>query len=340
MNANPSQPSGTKDLLHALLDANLQLPPEYRDHLTNHMPMALYALQSLGASPERLQEFYTRYARRFQGLPAPVAVPAPAGTDWRALRGQDHAYSELLAYFTDLVGRQSVEETLRLVLPDLMSGVAAAAFHGAIRTAYAVKAGHAGELAAGLTYWAWRWQALETPPVADNVLAFEPWAARLLQESTDWRSDGPLISIRMDEASRSEVYRALAGALVPATSLAGRIAELSTLAVDRYSANPNFTVLHMVTGLWALRTLSPWIADTEAAQTILAHNFVAAYMAAHVKPRPVPPAMPTQNWDAVIAAAIASDDDHVIKLVHACREEAAAYGEGKYLRAATLVTSM
>ncbi len=328
--------------MHTLLDANLQLPPEYRDHLTNHMPMALYALQSLGASPQRMQEFYTRYARRFQGLPAPVPDTTTdlSTLDWRALRGQDHAYPELLAYFTDLVAHQSMEDTLHQVLPELMQGVAAAAFHGAIRTAYAVKAGHARELAAGLSYWAWRWQKLETPPVADNVLTFDTWAARLLQESTDWRSDGPLISIRMDEASRSEVYHALAGALAPATSLTARIAELSTLAVDRYTASPNFTVLHMITGLWALRTLSPWIADTEAVQAILAHNFVAAYMAAHVKTTAMPPAIPTRNWDAVIAAATASDDDHVIKLVHACREEASVYGEGKYLRAATLVTGM
>ena len=42
----------------------------------------------------------------------------------------------------------------------------------------------------------------------------------------------------------------------------------------------------------------------------------------------------------VVAAAITSDDDHVIKLVHACREEATVYGEGNYLHAAALVTGL
>lgn len=104
-------------------------------------------------------------------------------------------------------------------------------------------------------------------------------------------------------------------------------------------ASPNFTVLHIVTGLRALRMLLPWIEDSVQTQALLAHNVVAAYMAAQVKPLDTPPLATPHAWDTVIAAAISSDDDHVVKLVHACREEAAVYGEGNYLRAAALVVA-
>jgi hypothetical protein len=330
--------------LHALLDTNLQLPPEYRDQLTNHLPMALHALQSLGASPERLRSFHATYARRFNGLSPPASPVATDArlADWRALRGQADAYPELLACFNGWVMQDGVDATLRQALPELLPGVAAAAFHGIIRTAHAVQARHAGELAAALAYWAWRWQPLLAPSGTRPSLAFETWAPRLVQQAYGWRSDTGLISARMAEASQTAIYSDLAGALAPTLSLDARIAELAGLAVERYVANPNFTVLHMITGLRALRLLLPWLEHAgrqDGLQSIVAHNFTAAYLAAGVLPLDKPPAVPALSWAQVATAAIASDDEHVIKLVHACRDEAALYGEGSYLRAAALVVT-
>lgn len=349
MPQNQSKPADSSGLLHGLLDANLQFPPEYRDQLTNHLPMALHALQSLGASPQRMQDFYATYTRRFEGLDLPARVSAPGSPtfDWRVLRGQPDAYPALLAYFNQQVVQGGRDATLRRALPELLPGVAAAAFHGLIRAAHAADVGHAGELAAALAYWAWRWQPLAAPANVGALLGLEDWAARLVRDAVGWHSDKGLISIRMDEASRSPVYLDLAGALAPAESLGMRIAELAAWAVGRYAASPNFTVLHMITGLHAFRTLLPWLEGSDAVQPavqrVLANNVTAAYLAAGVAPpealagglpEPSPP-----GWTQVVAAAIASDDEHVIKLVHACRQEAAVYGQGQYLRAAAQAVS-
>ncbi len=329
--------------LHSMLDSNLRLPPEYRDQLTNHLPMALQALYRLGASPQRMQDFYAAYALRFQGMkmPATVAASGVQWHDWRTLRGQADAYPALLACFNDLVARQGIDASLRLVLPDLLPGVAAAAFHGLIRTAHAAETGHAGELAAGLAYWAWRWQAVPAPAGSSPLLDFDTWAARLVREAVGWRSEGPLISIRMDDASQSTVYLALASTLAPAATIEARIAELAALAVARYVASPNFTVLHMITALRAMRTLLPWLGQPDrSVQAILVHNFVAAYLAGRVAPLDRPPTARPATWAEVMAAATESDDDHVIKLVDACRAEAAVYGETNYLHAAALATEL
>ena len=329
---------GTNALLHELLDANLQLPPEYQAHLTNHLSMALHSLHCLGASAPRLREFYAVYARRFQGQSQPDVARESflPVSDWRRLRGQPGAYPSLLAYFNELVARSGLENTLYAVLPDLMPGVAAAAFHGLIRTAHAVQAAHAGELAAALAYWAWRWQPLAAPPIAEPLIQFDDWAKRLIEQAPEWHSEGQLISIRMNEASQSDIYLALAGALMPSATIETRIADLAALAVDRYVLKPNFTVLHMITGLRALRTLLPWLQDSETLQAIVVHCFVAAYLAARATPS-APAIIPkTKSWSEVINVALASDDEHLIKLVHACHDEAARYGEGQYLLAATL----
>ena len=146
----------TPDTLHPLLTANLQFPPEYQDQLSNHLPMALHALSALGAPEARLRSFFDRYAQRFGDARAPQA--AAAALDWRALRAQPAAYAALCASFAAMIDAIGVDATLRRTLPDLWPGVAAAAFHGLIRTAHAVQGGHPGELAHALAYWAWRWQ--------------------------------------------------------------------------------------------------------------------------------------------------------------------------------------
>ena len=327
-------PMDARPTLHALLDAQLQLPAETRDQLTSHLPMALHALHSLGASPQRLASFYAAYVHRWEGLP-PATVASPVA-DWRNLRGQPGAYPALLATLSARVARDGVDTTLRALLPELLPGVAAAAFHGAIRTAHAVQTGHAGEVAAALAYWAWRWQALSPAQVPAVHMPLSAWSQALVHDALAWRTEGPLISIRMDHAAQGAVYQFLAEALQPFADLQSAIASLAALAAERYVASPNFTVLHMVTGLRALRVLSPWIESEEGVQPILVRAFTAAYLAARVVPLAVAPVPRLGTWPEIIATAIASDDDHVIKLVHACREEASVYGEGNYLRAAGL----
>jgi hypothetical protein len=325
------------DALQLLLDTHLQLPAEYRDQLTSHLPMALQALHSLGASPQRMQSFYATYAKRFEGMQAAAAAQPVA--DWHSLRGQPDAYPALVATMHVLVERDGVDVALRALLPDLLPGVAAAAFHGLIRTAHAVQSGHAGEVAAALAYWAWRWQPMASGQVPVVRMALSAWSNALVRDAQAWRTDGPLISIRMDQAAQGAVYQSLADALQPFADLQSAIASLAALAAERYVASPNFTVLHMITGMRALRVLAPWIESQEVVQPILIRAFTAAYLAARVVPLATAPEPRLRTWPEIIAAGIASNDDHVIKLVHACREEASVYGEENYLRVAGLAVA-
>lgn len=317
-------------VLDELLDDVAGLVPETHDHLSSHLPMALHALQALGAPPQRLRDFH---ARRRSGLRAADGAAAPVA-DWRVLRGADGAYPALRASFRAALERDGADTVLRAVLPDLLPGVAAAAFHGVIRTAHAVQAGHRGELAAALAYWAWRWQPLAPPP-AGEPLPFDAWADRLVTGAIGWHHPGRLIAERMAGATGSAPYRGLAGRLAPAP---GRLAQLAGFAIGRYAQTLNFTLLHMVTALRALRVLAPWAGAVEQAP-VLAHAVTAAYLAARVPAHTERPVPRHAGWPEVIAAAVASDDDHVIKLVHACHEEAKVYGAGRYLEAATLTVA-
>jgi len=312
---------------HRLLDANLGLPPEYADQLTNHLPMALHALAELGADDARMQQFFERYARRFEGR---VSEPAAAAAgDWLALRGQPGAFAPLRTAFAAALARDGRDAVLRAALPALLPGVAAAAFHGAIRTAHAVEAAHEGELASALAYWAWRWQPLAQAPRGAALLV-EAWCERLVAAGLSCSCHGALISQRMASAAQSAAYRELAGSLAHAIDLPER---LLAFAAQRYADTRNFTVLHMVTGMRALRVLLPWVHDTDAALREVVPAFTAAYLSAAIRLAALPP-IPAMDWPAVVRRAIASDDDHVIKLVHACHGASQQNLPGPFIAAA------
>ena len=90
----------------------------------------------------------------------------------------------------------------------------------------------------------------------------------------------------------------------------------------------------MVTGLRALRVLLPWVGDADAALREVVPAFTAAYLSAAIRPAALPP-IPAMEWPTVVQRAIASDDDHVIKLVHACHGAARHELPGPCLAAAS-----
>ena len=307
------------DTLQALLDEQLTLPPEYRNGLSSHLPMALHALHALGAGPERLRAFYGSYATRFQGRhAAPLAAP-PA--DWLALRGQIGAFPALQAHFARAIAQDGADQTLRAAVPALMPGAAAAALHGPIRTAHAVEAGHPGEMAAALAYWAASWSPLPGVPAATGGEQFDRWTERLQRAGDQWQPGPGLISAGMRLAATTKAWQELVAApTLPPDPLAA----LARFAADRYAATRNFTVLHLVTGCRALKVLAPWCDAQAPAHALRA--YVAAYLASgvgsrHTQPRRAPP-----DWPTLRAGAMASDDDHIVKLVHAATDWAARCG--------------
>lgn len=324
------------DTLHALLDEQLTLPPEYHHGLSSHLPMALHALHALGAGPSRLRGFYDRYAPRFQGRQAEPPAAPPA--DWRALRGQIAAFPALQAHFERAIAQDGMDSTLRAAVPALMPGVATAALHGAIRTAHAVEAGHPGELAAALAYWAAGWWALPPVPAATGGEPFDRWTARLQQAGDGVRPAPGLISRGMQQAADTATWQALVAAPALPPDPMAALVRLARLAAERYVATRHFTVLHLVTGCRALRVLTPWCDAQAPAHALRA--FVAAYLASGVGSRQTQPVRAARDWPTLHAAAVGSDDDHIVKLVHAATDWAAWCGGDDELWRAAATTAL
>ena len=309
-----------------LLNDGAAWDAEYGDGLSSHATMALIALERLGAGGERLNVWIAGYVKAKALRPARPVRPWPRGDAWPDRLGDPGAWPAYRGLFREWIEEEGARALLAQVLPQLMSGCAAAAFHGLIRTAYAVQVGHLAELADGLAHWA----ALHLPlgPLPDGAMD-QPDPLPLLRRLQAGDSDAPLIAGRIADAARGgRVNRVIA----PLSIDAETPERLARAAAFAYAESGNFTALHLVTATHAMRVLARFVDEPEAAWRwfwqAYAHGVVAARL------RPAAP-VPLRDWGAIIAAARASDDEHVIKLVDSAREEERRYGGDDWRRAAS-----
>jgi Questin oxidase-like len=315
--------------LLALLDAGAGHDAEYRGGLSNHGPMALLALHSLGADEARLAAWASTYQRRLQ--PAPEAAAWPVGDAWTSYLGQRAAWPAYRDLFAQWLEHEGAGDVLGQVLPVLMRGCGAAAFHGLIRTAYAVQAAHRGELADALAYWACRWLDLGPEAAVAAPLLDDPAAALRKLPVPVGPLPGELIFQAMQAVAGQPGFSAAVGALRVDD---GTLVRLATGAAELYAASGNFTVLHLLTSAHALRVLLPFIEEPQPALRHYWRAWAAGWAASGAVA--LPPA-PLQPWSRIVSHALSSDDEHAIKLVFSCREQEAALGGRVWRQAASRV---
>ena len=334
-------------ILRELLDASAAHDAEYGHNLASHLPMVLVALNRLGADGARLAAFADRYSQRLH--PAPPATPWPGGDPWPSRLGEPAAWPAYRALFSEWFDHEGAPSVLPQVLPRLMQGVGAAAFHGPIRVAYALAAGHSHELSDALAYWACRWFSVMPPQArAETPRAKPAGAASALSALRLLPLPSSLIAERMAGASARPAFARCVAAGQPTVSTEAQVEQslrsLAELAATLYAASGNFTVLHLVTSAHAMRELLPWL--DEADRPAALGNYWAAYVAGCAASRldltvVVPAAaataaaQPRRPWPELVARAVASDDDHLIKIVDVCREEEHQHGGSLWQAAAS-----
>ncbi|MHB8462791.1 MAG: hypothetical protein ACYDA1_09100, partial [Vulcanimicrobiaceae bacterium] len=103
--------------------------------LSDHLPMGVSALAAMGASNERVRKWAQVYARK------------------HALHEADASEREHREQWSSRFLQHGREKVLRKHLGRLMRGVGAAAFHPAIRTAYALERDDDEDLITALASW-------------------------------------------------------------------------------------------------------------------------------------------------------------------------------------------
>jgi hypothetical protein len=159
------------DAFGRMAAASFELPNGF----VNHGAMACEALAMLDCTDD-----IDSWARRFAlAGGASVDPVAPTGFEWRQAIGDYRTLPEWIGYFSQAIDDEGWSPVVAEWVPRLMPGLSTALFHGAIRTAHAVRAIDAvdtpprrGELARALGYWAARYregQPAPSAPPADDI---------------------------------------------------------------------------------------------------------------------------------------------------------------------------
>ncbi len=331
--------TATLDDLVVALDRSLRYDAEYGQRLSNHLPMLLVALHRLGADNERIATAGATYARKLHAMPPAQAWQA--GDPWREPLGQPAAWPRYRDLFATWLQEEGAGDTLRQALPALLPGCGAAAFHGLIRTAYAVEAAHRAELAHALAYWASRWLDLGLcdPSGADHAAGgaghqADPVPLLKAAAAVPGVADSPSATI-VERMHHAAWQPGLVPAVSPLRLDENTLPRLARHAAQLYARSGDFSVLHLVTSAWALRVLLPFVDELQPALAGYWRAYAAAAASAsgRLKIRRMPAPLP---WPQIVQTALASDDEHLVKLVHACQQEQQAYGgAADWQRAAT-----
>jgi hypothetical protein len=317
--------------LHAQLDSASAYDAEYGHNLANHLPMTLTALQRLGASAQQRDGFTQRYAQAHQLHAAPPIQAWPAGEPWRERLGDPAAWPAYRGLFREWIGHEGEHGVLAQVLPWLMPGVGAAAFHGLLRVSYALAASHSSEVADGLAYWACRW--FDCGAAAVGASAQDP--AELVTGLHIRTAPRNLIAERMALVVATPAFRtAMKRWTVNATDTVPAIARL---AAEHYAASGHFTLLHVLTSAQAMHVLLPWLDERDRDQAVAC--YAAAGAAAWISATPRP-AMPSEalHWSQIVECVLGGakrDDEHAVKCVDAAREWDRIEPHPRWLAAAT-----
>jgi hypothetical protein len=317
MPINAALPPATLAELHAALDTSLAFAATYpagRLRLSNHLPMVLSALYRLQAPASALAGMVEHHARRLERL----SPDAPEAALASQVGGE--------------IRHDGLAGVLARRLPGLLEASETAAFHGVIRLAHALDAGHPGETARALAAWQTQRQPLGSLPAATggaanladvlDRLADDPALAFAAQQDT-------LISDDMQAASALPTFAAaVSGPSAPKDS-ALALDALAEASLAVYLASRDFTALHLVTGCHALRQVLPHARLSDGQRPRILRGVWRAWLAAWVsigRPRPDWAAVHAgiaseAAWAAARALLTTSRDDHRIKLAWTALDE-------------------
>jgi hypothetical protein len=328
--------------------------PEFRGGLSNHGPMAAEALVRLGRA-DAVEHWLDGYLKRLEDAPAPGDRVTDA--TWRDALGKLNRVADWEVYLRAQLAAEPWRDILARWWPRLLPGVAAAATHGIIRTSHAARslasAGEAGdeerrdELARALAYWAASY--VELPGGARPNGTLNAAAAIRALPVLDGPAPGDQITDRLKNGlpRLPGISSGLAALRPPAGTDTGR--DLRDLAGEftrvflGYGRGQPIVFLHAVTAPVAAYSVLPLLPSQLARPTYDALWQVgAALYAVHaggVTPEPLPAASPLAPGD-LADLAVATGDEHAIKLTEACLRLHAETPDPVFLHAAARASGL
>lgn len=315
----------------------------YHGKLATHLPMALIALNEMGANDCQMQKFFEYYRPKLEIKPARNMMISQE--NWQAYCFKEKHFVDLEVFFASEIENVGIDKTLNKYLPKLSQNLTSAAFHPLIRLAFATQAESQSETAAALAYLADACLVI-TPQLVSNNISSEKQECDVFAILEELRKNEEVIKVHKINGLIADRIRYIDGLSVfngvfnTLTSDYWTLKAIANLSLNLYLRTNNFTALHALTGTQALRVVLPYISK-EKQQTVL-QNFARGIIAAAVT-LPVTISFLAQevvefndvpDWQEIFKQALALDHDkdweHVIKLSFSAYLESKCYPENEH----------
>jgi hypothetical protein len=313
--------------------------------LANHGPMAAEALAHLGRQ-DAIAVWVEGYRKRLEPAPPPAGRPL-SEEDWPAALGQEASFPDWLALFEREVADRPPVAVVGEWAPRLLPGAVGAAAHGLIRTAHGVRALAAAdtparrlELAIGLAFWASSYQELPGPPLligregVAEALADLPY---LPEDAPQHLLIGDMVAQVDDIADEFEQAVASLGWTAGSVELLDQLASGGARAYLRNADGGGaIGLLHSITAPLACELVLPWLAleDRDAALGYVWQATAALHVAYDIDRKSELGERETLSAEELVDRALASEDEHAIKLTEAALRSYGRSGDPVLLWAA------
>jgi hypothetical protein len=324
---------GTYDALDDALGSLRDAAPELGNGFSNHAPMAIEALCTLGRA-DAVAPWLTRYRSGLIARPAAVALIAR--DRWQDALGRPERFTDWRDLILNELDEAPWPQIVECWVARLAPGISASATHGVIRTGHAVRALaessnalRVGELADGLAYWAATYATLPARASSGGPV-YDPQAAltRVPVVPAAHRVFAGSITSSFTALDRIPAFPDAINLLDTSKDPAATISQLTATFAEVFLANAHdamttIVFIHAVTSATALRSLLPYLSPptAQAALRCLWQTQCALYATfALVTPQHTVESTPDSPAD-LIDLAVAHGDEHVIKFTEACLRE-------------------
>ena len=321
----------SSDVMDDALERLAPYGPSFRGGLSNHGPMTAEALVSLGHH-DMVLGWVDSYRGRLEVRA--IAQGRIVDARWQEALGKRARLGDWHEYFAEQLAEAHWKEVVGHWVPRLAPGMVAAGLHSVIRVGHAAcsltvkeNAIRLDELSQALAYWAAEYTALPGEYSSAGKLAPSVALGKVERLPSELRKSRGLIASQMKELVPFAPFAEVIHLVDPSSGTPNFIADLvATFAgIFTNTTSSSFDFLHAVTGASAIAELLPYVKDEEK-DAVLAYTWqVTAGIYARYSRGSLAATVETTPQDETFAQlahhAVASGDEHTIKLTAACARE-------------------
>ncbi len=278
---------------------------EFNVFLTNHVKHAVIALEGLGASPQKIKDYYDSYASCTTygyGLePQRLSEQTITQDNWQAYFGKHCNFTSYCEFFDKQEKQLGMQRLLGEYVPSLLPGCVGSLMHGTIHLGWALDSGNRWMIIEGLAYMAFSYvscQPEKTFPADPNPPSDKSALDSLIRIAETWETDGEALRAWLKTILKAEKYSEAAGfhpelsvtgaqyqiakvlaeghPLIHATPAWIESQDMTTIWKQLYDAlsllyltQPgDFIILHLITSLYAMERITSQLPIDEQKRAI------------------------------------------------------------------------